>query len=125
MTSATLPGAFTVEQGGAPSIAVSLIGRNVMRASQPQLYFINVLDNGTVDGGPVRVWIAFPNYLTWQSPQQAASSSGQLAGTAYVAFDVANSFAGSSVQIPILLTAPDNPMYAHQVFQVQAWKEGK
>jgi parallel beta-helix repeat protein len=123
--STTMPGALTVEQGGAPNVAVSLIGRSVMRAAQPQLYLINVLNNGTVDGGQERVWIAFPSYVSWQSPQQAASSSGQLGGTAYVAFDVANAGVGSSVQIPILLTAPDNPGYAHHVFQVQAWKEGK
>ena len=70
-------------------------------------------------------WIGFPSYVQWQSPQQSPGSSGQLNGTTYVAFDISNVPAGSSVQVPILLTAPDNPIYAHQRFQVQVWKEGK
>ncbi|MBS1857499.1 MAG: hypothetical protein JST11_19180, partial [Acidobacteria bacterium] len=120
--STTLPGAFTVELGGSPNIVVSLVGRNVMRAAQPQSYFINVTNNGNIDGAAVRVWIGFPSYVQWQSPQPPGSS-GQLSGTTYVAFDVSKVPAGSSFQVPILLTAPDNPIYAHQRFQVQVWGE--
>jgi parallel beta-helix repeat protein len=122
-TSTTLAGGFTVDQGGSPNVTVSLIGRNVMRAGQSQLYFINVANSGNVDSGSVRVWLALPNYIQWQSPDQSPASSGQLNSISYVAFDVTAVPAGSGMEIPILFTAPDNPIYAHRNIQVQAWKE--
>jgi len=124
-SSTTMSGAFTVDQGGSPNIAVSLIGRNVMRAGQSQVYFINVANSGDVDSGSVRVWVALPNYVQWQSPSQPPASSGQLNGLAYVAFNVSIVPAGSSTEIPVIFTAPDNPIYAHRNIQVQVWRQGQ
>jgi hypothetical protein len=121
-TSATLPAAFTIEQGGAPDIAVSLIGRNVMRAAQGQVYFVSVVNRGNVDAPLSRVWIAFPNYIGWDTPGQLASAGGRMGDYTFVAFDVSVN-AGSSITMPITLTAPDNPIYAHQTFQVEVWKQ--
>jgi parallel beta-helix repeat protein len=123
--SSTLAGGFTIDQGGSPDIAVSLIGRNVMRAGQAQAYFINVANLGNVDSGPTRIWLAVPNYVGWQAPGQSPASSGQLNGVGYVAFDVSTVAAGSTTEIPMVLTAPDNPIYAHRNIQVQVWRQGK
>jgi hypothetical protein len=123
--STTLSGAFTVDQGGSPNIAVSLIGRNVMRAGQSQPYFINVANSGNVDSGSVRVWLVFPNYIQWQAPGQTVASAGQQNGLTYVAFNVFAVPAGSNTEIPVVFMAPDNPIYAHRNIQVQVWKEGQ
>jgi len=118
----TVPNAFTVEQGGAPDVWVDLIAWSRLRAGQPQQYFIGCGNRGNVDAPTSRIWISFPTYIHWDTLDQLASAAGQINGYEFVAFDATLS-AGSFTEIPILLTAPDNPAFAHQIFQVQVWRE--
>jgi 6-phosphogluconolactonase len=123
-SSTSSPRAFNIQSGGASDTSISLIARNVMRGGQAQLLLMAVLNRGNIDSQPSRVWIAFPNYLDSEAPVQQPASSGQLNGTAYIAFDLPAVSPGESIAIPLLLTAPSSPIYAHQTFQIQAWKEG-
>ncbi len=123
-TSAKLAQAFAVQTGGAPQVWVDAVGWNFLHAGANQIYGIEFGNRGTVDSPLTRIWVAFPNYLQWQASGQSPSSAGQQNGTTYLAFDVAP-VAGSTLEIPIGLTAPDSPIYAHQNFQVQVWMDAK
>jgi hypothetical protein len=124
-TTATRYAAFTVEPGTAPTLTVSLVGRNVMRGGQSQMYFLDIANEGDVDAGFARVWIEVPDYIKFAATTQVSSSSGQLDGKSYIAFDVQKVDAGSTLTIGVFLAVPDNPIYAHQSFQIQAWKENR
>jgi len=120
-TNASLSQGFTVQQGGAPEVWADIVGEGVILAGKNQLYYVEVGNHGNVDAAVTRVWTAFPNYIAWQAVGQSPSSSGQQNGTSYVAFDVAPT-AGSTVEIPINLTAPGGS-YVGQTFHVQVWMQ--
>lgn len=124
-TTSVVPQTFTVEQGGAPDIWVDIVGRTAIRAAREQTYILSIANRGNIDAGPTRVWITFPQYITWATtPDWAVASSGQKSGQTYVAFDVSVS-AGVNKVIPIVLTAPNGPQYAHQLFKIQGWIEAQ
>jgi hypothetical protein len=122
-TQATRPGSFTVEQGGAPDIQLEIVGRFGVRGGVPSAYSLIYTNRGTVNSGPFRIWISFPEYFAWSPPpDRQASSVGQLNGMTYIAFDIPS--AGLLWGwIPIQLTAPNTMEYGHRVFEVKAWRE--
>ena len=121
-SSATLSGAFTIEQSGAPDIWVDVVGRSSLRAGQQQTYYLLVGNRGNIDAVSSRVWVAVPSYIVWSSSSHTPTAQGQMDGYEFLAFDLPVTVS-AQIAIPLLLTAPDNPIYAHQVFDVQAWKE--
>jgi hypothetical protein len=121
-TTARLAGGFIIEASGAPAVWVDVIGRSVTRGGRTQIYFIQYGNRGNVDASITRVWIAFPTYLIWDTVDQLPNVAGQMNGDTYLAFDV-NPSAGSSIAIPVGLKAPNDPSFAHRLFQVQVWKE--
>jgi Beta-propeller repeat len=123
-TSITLPSSFTVEQGGAPDVSLSLVGRSVARGGQPQTYFVVLRNAGNVDSGPALTSILIPAFLQWQDSQDQpffAVDNTSLSQALVVA--VPNVPANGSIASPLLLTAPDSPVYAHQHFSIAA-KQG-
>jgi Beta-propeller repeat len=65
-TTVTLPGAFVVQQGGAPNIQLSLVGRNQATFMEDIRYgsstfFVVVTNTGTVDAADVPVWLSIPS----------------------------------------------------------------
>lgn len=117
-TTSTITGGFTVEQGGTPQISVSIVGRSQIRIGTPQTYYIVAGNAGNVDAPTSRVWIMFPTSVAWTAPDLLPSVAGATAGYAFVAFD-ASLNAGSSVAVPIMLTASGN---VEQGFQIEVWK---
>src|ERR1022692_443715 len=69
-TMVTLMGAFTIEQGGAAQISVSVAGRSQIRIGTPQSYFVVVTNTGNVDATPGLISFSVP------SPVQFAQISG-------------------------------------------------
>jgi hypothetical protein len=123
-TSITQSQGFIIEQGGTPDVWIDLVGWTRLRVATPQQYFLVYGNRGNVDAKLTRVWVTFPAFLSWASPAQQPSSSGQTNGGVFLAFDVSPG-TGLSGKIPITLATPNDPGLAHQVFQVQAWKEGR
>jgi hypothetical protein len=121
-SSATLATSVIIEQGGVAQVWVDVVGRNVLRAGTNQVYYVEYGNHGIVDAPMTRIWVAFPSYIQWKAAIQGPSSSGQQNGTTYLAFDVAP-FAGSTAEIPMFLIAPNNPIYAHQNFQLEVWAQ--
>jgi hypothetical protein len=115
--------ALTVQQGGSEDVQLDLFGRSGIRGGILTTYDAGFINRGSVDSRPFRMWISFPNYFAWSPPpDRTPSSTGQLNGTTYVAFDVPSVPAGSSGWIPIQLVAPSTPDFAHRAFTVQAWR---
>ncbi|MGA2261460.1 MAG: SBBP repeat-containing protein [Acidobacteriota bacterium] len=123
-TSATLHNGFTVAQSGKADVWVDFAGWSTLRGGVTEIYCIVSGNRGNVDAQTTRIWVSFPSYITWDAPGKAPSATGVMNGLEYLAFDVSPP-AGASVSIPIRLTAPNDRAYAHQIFQVSVWKEGK
>jgi hypothetical protein len=125
-TSATLPAAFTVVQGGSEDIQVDLFGSSHIVGGFATSYLAGYVNRGTVDSKPFRLWISFPNFFSWSPPPGITpASAGQLNGVIYVGFDIASVPAGTSGWIPIQLVAPSTPDFTHRPFTLQVWKEEK
>jgi hypothetical protein len=62
----SMPNAFLVQQGGAPSLSLSIVGLDVMRPSIPYEYDVVYHNTGNVDAYLVPVWIEVPGNLSWK-----------------------------------------------------------
>ncbi len=120
----TKDAAFAIVKGGAPDIWVDFVGLGKLRAGAQQTYYLVVGNRGNVDSGIVRAWVAFPNYVSGNEFAQLPSAAGQMDGYTFAAFDV-SVIANSQAVIPIQLSAPDSSVYAHKVFQIEAWRDVK
>ncbi|RSL17682.1 hypothetical protein EDE15_3220 [Edaphobacter aggregans] len=114
------PNVFTVNQGGAPNIQISIAGFPQLRAGLLETCYVLAENRGNDDSGIVRIWVAFPDNLQWQSVGVQPSSIGDMNGNTYLAFDISPAL-GGNVPIPFLLAAPFNSYLAHKPFQISAW----
>jgi hypothetical protein len=123
-SSQTLANSFTVDLGGAADIWMDVTGRSAMRGGLEQLTTISVGNRGTVDGAARRIWVTFPTFLSYRvisgSPPTVL---GQIGQTTYLAFDLPAVPAEATVAFLLGLTLPDDPIFAHQTFQIQAWRD--
>lgn len=117
-----VPAAFTIEQGGAPNVWVDVIGRNIIRGGRSQVYFLQYGNRGNMDAGKTRLWIMFPSFMTWRLTIDQ-SVIGHQGDNTFLAFDVPAVPAGATSEIPVLLSAPDTPDFAHRRFDIRAWKD--
>jgi hypothetical protein len=103
---------------------MDVTGRSSMRGGLEQLTTVSVGNRGTVDGPARRIWITFPAFLGYRvisgSPPTVL---GQIDQTTYLAFDLPPVPAGATVSLVLGITLPDDPIFAHQTFQVQAWRD--
>jgi hypothetical protein len=116
--------AFTIEQGGAPDVWVDVVGFDKLRAGEPQQYYIVYGNRGNVDTKiGVGLWVSFPSFITCTTAQnEPIGGSLQLGSNTVLFLQFASPFsAGQIFTIPITLTAPDTPQYAHFPFQIQTW----
>jgi 6-phosphogluconolactonase (cycloisomerase 2 family) len=56
-SSASLEAAFTVEEGGTPSVSVDIIGFDKIRIGREQTYYVSFANVGNVDAKVVPIWI--------------------------------------------------------------------
>jgi len=111
--------AFTVESGGQPKIWISVAGRQEIRVGTPTTFYVTVGNSGTVNAYEIPVSIAFPGTVTgnivstslmnldsdgFPSPGQNAGLTG-ADGNTYIPLQIPAIAAGSSVTIPIQITA--------------------
>lgn len=122
-TMRTVPKPFIIEQGGAADVWVDIVGWSKLRGGKPQTYYILYGNRGNVDTGYVTVWLNFPNFISWDPAQsQKPDAMGTIdTENTILAFNIPVISAGSAGVIPISLTGPADPQYAHREFQIQAW----
>jgi len=111
--------AFTVESGGQPNIWISVAGRQEIRVGTPTTFYVTVGNSGTVNAYEIPVSIAFPGMVTgnivstslmnldsdgFPNPGQNAGLTG-ADGNTYIPLQIPAIAAGSSVTIPIQITA--------------------
>ncbi len=141
-TSTTQPGAFTVEQGGAPQIWIDVVGPPRMRFGREGTFYITLGNTGNIDAVGVPIWIEVPNGVSLDLgfslvpvPGAAATSSLTLqtlqaaSATNSIPFQVSVSNgtvaglllpvvpSGSSFTIPVVLGASS----ALAAFPIQTW----
>jgi probable HAF family extracellular repeat protein len=116
-----LSNVFTVDQGGAPDVRISVAGFPQLRAGLQESYYVEAENVGNVDSGPLRVWVSFPTFLQWQPAGMEPSSYGVMNGNDYLAFDVSPTL-GATLSIPLVLTGPSGSDFAHRPFQINAWE---
>ncbi|MGO8935443.1 MAG: SBBP repeat-containing protein [Terracidiphilus sp.] len=117
--SLTESNAFTVESGGQPKIWISVVGRQEIRVGTPTTFSVTVGNSGTVNAYEIPVSIAFPGTVTgnivstslmnldsdgFPNPGQNAWLTG-ADGNTYIPLQIPAIAAGSSVTIPIQITA--------------------
>src|ERR1019366_5689571 len=131
----TLPQAFTIDQGGAPQVWVDVLGWSSLRAGRAQTYYIVYGNQGNADAYLAPIWVQFPSYMNvsvvggittppsngtpfdWsQVPPQIENSPNTV-----LQLIVPRIAAGATGVIPITVTVPDLPQYAHQSFRLQVW----
>jgi hypothetical protein len=123
-TTATLAGAFTVEQGGAPQLWVDIVGRNQIRIGSNQTYYITYGNRGNVDSAPSVLSVVVPISIAFN-----VDPSQPLIGTLTSGSNNASAFALGSVPvggveaIPISLntTSATNAMPTTTSFQLGAF----
>jgi hypothetical protein len=101
-TSATLTGGFTVEQGGAPRISVSLVGRDTIRIGTPQTFYATVQNQGNVDAPIVATTLRL--------------TGGQSGSTDFPAAIVGEVSAGANLSIPITIVEPSQRCALLEIF---------
>jgi len=67
-TTATLPGGFTIEEGGAPQLWSDVIGRPVLRPGFPGTFYLYYGNRGNVDAVGVSLVLAIPSNLDFGLP---------------------------------------------------------
>jgi hypothetical protein len=122
--STALSGAFTVDQGGTSNIAVSLVGRNVMRGGQQQTYYVSISNLGNIDSDSGLIWVSMPSFmiLAFSDPTAKSQAASFVSGnTLYAVFGTGSISAGGSLLVPFTMIVPDAPQYAHVSFQLKTW----
>lgn len=121
---AQLAGGFQVDQGGAPSVLVDFIGRNLLRGGPPQPYFIVLYNTGNVDSSPGGLWVSVPNFVSWSlGPNQDIGVSWQTDVDSGFGLIVPAIPTGQAVAVPLFLNVPDVGTYAHHPFVLGAWTD--
>ncbi len=114
--------AFTVDQGGAPSIQSDLVGLTVLKGGLAQVFYVTCTNNGNLDAAFATVSVSFPNYITWASGSPGASITTESVGqSTLLAVDFLSIPVGATQVVPIVLTAPTAFSYAHQPIVIQVW----
>jgi uncharacterized protein (TIGR03437 family) len=123
--SVTLPRGFVIEQEGQAQVWVDILGREVIRGGRNQTYLIQYGNSGNIDAESTTIWVSFPKYLTWKLPStvQASSLGPTDIEDTFVSFDIQRITAGGGGVIPINFAAPDDPIFAHKIFDIKAWQD--
>ncbi len=119
----TLPGGFTVDQGGTAQIWVNVIGRTQIEGGVPNMFSVLYGNRGDVDlTGLATVFVTFPTFFSYSTTSVTPSASTQTAdGNTLLSFDLVSVPVGASNAIPLTLTAPSSSDFRHHPFQLQAW----
>jgi beta-propeller repeat-containing protein len=127
--SALILGGFTLEQGGTTDIWVDVTGRTKLRSGSARTYYISFGNRGSIDAAVVNVWIAFPNFLKWDlgfsNTDSQLVSVGQIDSEIVVSIRKTLLASGASIVLPVKLTAPNDPQYAHRSIHIRGWVKSR
>lgn len=120
----TLPNGFTVQQGGAPQIAMDIIGLDKIRFGQAQTYYLVVTNTGSVDSAPGLLSLSVPaslQYTQMSGPNLFVAGStpdpefgipgpgSTTTANQNLLFATAAVPAGQTQAAPVQLTLPSDP----------------
>ncbi len=117
--------AFTVEEGGEPKMWVNIVGRDAIRGGRPQTYHITYGNRGNIDSASTTIWFAFPKYFGWELG--FTNTSTQIVSTSETDTEILVAIRRELVEpgftgdLPISLTLPDDPAYAHVKYTIRGW----
>lgn len=144
-STATLPQGFKIEEGKAPQVSGSILGRTKIRGGLEQTYNITFGNRGNVNAVGVLVKINFPKFLKWRlgvdiprmtdDPNNPIFPPNLFPNFGLVDFSkVPTTYEsgdnlvlplmlpiispGQSLTIPIKFTSPDDPEYGHRLFDL-------
>ena len=104
--------------GGVPD----LIGLGVLKGGLNEVYYVTCANVGNADAGFATVWLEFPSYVTWQSGLTGTSITAETVGpNTLLGVDFISIPAGGASVIPIILTAPTDFSFAHQMLGIDVW----
>lgn len=130
-STATLPSAFTVVQGGRPELWVDVVGPSVFRIGSIQTYqtySINYGNTGNVDAGPTAVSVSFPQFMDGvltSAPGSVMTDSTDEGDAMLTTLDPSISI-GSAKTFTLELALP-NPqsVQPHEPFAISAWLDSE
>ena len=121
----TKKAAITVQNGGQPSVSASVVGRTLIREGVPSTYYITVANSGTADAYYVQWTIILSPGLQFSFPagpvqvSQPNTNAGlngnyytESDGTIVIPFLAFHIPAGSSISVPIQVTATGSQSFA-------------
>ena len=129
------PGSFTIEPGTDPVLYADVIGRAQARGGYFQTYTILCGNRGNTDAFDVPLEIVVPSYIDLEPGNFSVTPYNLAAGSEQGAFAVTSvhdpAYARGNVVLPqvpagqylaftVLIKAPTDPQYAHQVFTISA-----
>jgi hypothetical protein len=101
-----LPQGFTIQQGGAPHIWLTIFGGGAIRAGGSQVLTVAYGNNGSVDGTYLPLWITFPSFLGYSVETESPLSIPSIVnGNTLLTSDLFSIGAGSSGLFSFALTA--------------------
>lgn len=117
----TLPQQFTVEDLKEPLLKTQVIGRSQIRGGAWTTYNVLVQNTGNVDANASDLRIEFPKYFEWQLLEAKANDIFTGENSAAIGVQTDAIPAGGSRVLSLRVKSPDDPRYAHAMFEVQAW----
>ena len=117
-TSVTLPGAFTIMQGGAPQLSANIVGFNAIWIGRAQGFLVSYGNSGNVDALGVHLIVTFPTSVASSlgfGNEVGVVSTGTVGANTVVTVDLGRVPAGSKSLITMLLTANSS----QQPFSIQ------
>jgi len=112
----SLPGGFTVEQGGAPQLWLDIIGRDRTRIGREQTYYVVYGNRGNVDARYAPLWLRFPQFLSYRVGPTQLIPPTQIGTDTLLTSELFTVPPGGNGVMPIALIAPDS-----RPFQLQSW----
>jgi 6-phosphogluconolactonase len=80
-TSASLPGGFTIQEGGTPNISVDILGFDKIRVGSKQTFYVVYSNSGNVDAGLVPLWMQVPESVQITPMFPIGSAGSESAST--------------------------------------------
>jgi hypothetical protein len=128
-STATIPGAFTVVQGGSPQLWIDIVGPSVFRIGNVRTYQTYTLDygnNGNIDAGSTVISLSYPPVLTATpiAPPGSVTNDLDEDGNAILSITIPSLPVGSSRVVTLQLSLPNPSSVApHQDFQLVAFAD--
>jgi probable HAF family extracellular repeat protein len=125
-TTITIPGGFTIDQGGGPDIKVDIVGADTFRAGTRPTYYVIYRNNGNVDAGPTAISFSFPPVLAGNVVSAPGPSASDVSeeGDSVISIGVPIvPVDGGGVGVLQLSVVDPSSVQPHEKFEFSAWAD--